>query len=267
MAEPYIKLYKKMLDWEWYDNPNTCRVFIHCLLKANWKPCKWHGQEIDAGQFITSLATIADETSLTVDQVRTALNHLICTGEITSKSQSKFRIITVNNWDAYQADTKQKTKESPSKSQADPKQVPTDKEIKEVEEDKNTNTCITKNNKYAQFFETFWKAYPRHVDKARAYECYCARLNAGYSEEELLTACKNYAEECKKNNTEEKYIKHGSTFLSIHEPFRDYLKKGESADGYGIEQRLGESSSGNEERDKEIDEILRNADKFDGRLF
>ena len=30
----YIKLSRKILDWEWYGNINTCRVFIHMLLKA-----------------------------------------------------------------------------------------------------------------------------------------------------------------------------------------------------------------------------------------
>ena len=137
MAEPFIKLYKKMLDWEWYDNPNTCRVFIHCLLRANWKPCRWHGQTIEAGQFITSLQTLADETCLSVKQVRVALKHLIETGEVASKGQSKYRIITVNNWDEYQQSGKQEGKQGASKGQARGKQRATDKEYKEYKEVKN----------------------------------------------------------------------------------------------------------------------------------
>ena len=86
MQEPYIKLYKKMLDWEWYDDPNTMRVFLHCLLRANWKPGSWHGINYSAGEFITSLQTLAVETCLTVSQVRTAISHLKMTGEIASRS-------------------------------------------------------------------------------------------------------------------------------------------------------------------------------------
>lgn len=134
MADAFIKLHRKMLDWEWYDDVNTCRVFLHCLLKANWKPCRWHGIEIGAGQFITSLASLSEETCLTVNQVRTALSHLISTGEITSRSQSKCRIITINNWHEYQGDHRQST----SRSQADHKQTTTDKEYKEVKEKKKT---------------------------------------------------------------------------------------------------------------------------------
>ena len=76
------------------------------MLKANWKPTKWHGIDIEAGQFATSLSTLADETQLTVQQVRTSLDHLISTGELTSFQQGKTRIITVNNWSSYQGDNK-----------------------------------------------------------------------------------------------------------------------------------------------------------------
>lgn len=79
-------------------------------------------------------------------------------------------------------------------------------------------------DKYTCAFNEFWKNYPRKKDKARAYKCYCARLNDGYTEDQLLVACINYAAECEHNKTEERYIKHGATFLSVNEPFLDYLK-------------------------------------------
>lgn len=52
-------------------------------------------------------------------------------------------------------------------------------------------------------------------------------LNDGWSEEELLAAVTAYATECKRNRTDEKYIKHASTFFSETTPFVDYLKKKE----------------------------------------
>ena len=82
-----------------------------------------------------------------------------------------------------------------------------------------------RDNNYSVHFESFWNAYPRKKEKAKAYKCYNARLNDGYSEEELLTAAAEYAKECKKRKTEERYIKLGSTFLSASTPFVDYLKK------------------------------------------
>ena len=74
-------------------------------------------------------------------------------------------------------------------------------------------------------FEHVWKLYPRHDEKKRALECYTARLNAGWTEEELERATKAYAEECKKENREKKYIKQAKTFFGVNEPFSDYLPK------------------------------------------
>ena len=87
------------------------RLFIHCLMKANWKEGSWHGISYKPGQFITSIQSLADETGLSIQQVRTALSHMISTGEITSYQQGRSRIITVNNWDAYQGSNKVSNKE------------------------------------------------------------------------------------------------------------------------------------------------------------
>lgn len=72
-------------------------------------------------------------------------------------------------------------------------------------------------------FEEFWKAYPRKKEKAKAHKCYLARLKDGFLEEELLTAAQRYAEERREKHTEERYIKHGTAFLSANTPFTDYL--------------------------------------------
>ena len=214
-----------MLDWGWYSDINTKVLFLHCLLKANWKAGEWHGIQYNAGEFITSLETLSKETSLTVSQVRTGLQHLILTGEIASKSQGKCRIITVNNWCSYQEDSKEDSIEVARSSQGGRKVVATDIEGKNDRkiEEKIINNI---NNNYPSSFNEFWECYPRKQDKGQAYKQYQARLNDGYSEEQLLIACKNYAAECENENREKRYIKHGATFLSVNEPFVDYLKEG-----------------------------------------
>lgn len=107
------------------------------------------------------------------------------------------------------------TKSKPSDNQTITKAEPN------VNENVNDNV---NDNKYTCAFEQFWDAYPRKKEKARAYKCYLARLKDGFSEDELLLAVKRYADECKNNKTEERYIKLGSTFLSANTPFSDYIK-------------------------------------------
>lgn len=137
MAEPFIKLYKKMLKWEWYDDPNTKILFIHCLLRANWQEVDWHGFTLKPGQFITSIASLSKETKLSARQVRVALDHLIMTGEVTNKSFNKFRIITVVKWGEYQAHDKQNDNQMTDKRQSNDNQMTTDKEYKEIKNKKN----------------------------------------------------------------------------------------------------------------------------------
>lgn len=78
---------------------------------------------------------------------------------------------------------------------------------------------------YTKEFEELWEAYPRKKEKAGGYAKYKARLGDGYSHEELMSATREYAAECKRNRTEEKYIKLCKTFFGASTPFLDYIKE------------------------------------------
>ena len=98
----FILLHRSILRWEWYGDLNTARLFIHLLLTVNYEPQRWQGIAVERGQRVASLAKLADETGLTVKQVRTALEHLKRTGEVTHKATSKYGLFTVNHYDRYQ---------------------------------------------------------------------------------------------------------------------------------------------------------------------
>lgn len=100
----HIKLDRKILDWEWYRDINTKTLFLHCLLKANWKDGRFQGVDIPRGSFATSYQSLADETGLSVKNVRTAINHLKTTGEVAVNRHPKFSVITVKNYCLYQTD-------------------------------------------------------------------------------------------------------------------------------------------------------------------
>lgn len=95
----------------------------------------------------------------------------------------------------------------------------------------------TQAEKYGQDFEVFWQIYPRHDDKAEAFEKFKARVRDGFPPEQLIDAARNYAARCQRERTEPKYIKQGKTFLSTKLPFTDYLKKPEQ--GYGSPYTAG----------------------------
>lgn len=100
----YIKLYRKLVKWGWYQDNVVKSLFLHCLLMASFKDFDWMGQVLKAGQFITSLKHLSDDLGFSTQQIRTAIKKLESTGEITSTSTNKFTIITVMNWENYQVE-------------------------------------------------------------------------------------------------------------------------------------------------------------------
>lgn len=166
----YIKLFRKMINWEWYTDVNTKVLFLHCLLRANWKPGEWKGIHYERGQFITSLSSLAAETGLTVKMVRTALEHLISTGEVTSDGQPKgraqSRIITVLHYDEYQVTgnlgaSEGQAKGKPRASEGQQyKKYKEDKEIKEDKEVKKSTEAVRyfpSDDRLEEAFEEFRK--------------------------------------------------------------------------------------------------------------
>lgn len=135
----YIKIDRKIFEWEWYKNLNTCRLFFHILLKANWKDGKFEGKDIPRGSFVGSVKSLSLETSLTTSEVRTALKHLELTNEIAIKTYSKYSVFTVNNYNKYQDIDKQNDKQIANNSQTISKQLATIEEKKEYKEGNKDN--------------------------------------------------------------------------------------------------------------------------------
>lgn len=123
----YIKLSRNILDWEWYSDINTCRLFIHMLLKAKWKEGNFRGTTVPRGSFVSSIGKLAEETQLTPDEVRTAIKHLIKTRELTKQSYSKYTVFTIKNYAMYQNVPSNST----GNSHSIPKLFPTIEEKKE----------------------------------------------------------------------------------------------------------------------------------------
>lgn len=109
----WIKLHRQILDWEWYSDTNVFRLFMHIILKANHKEKKYKGLVLNAGSVVTSRDILAIEIGLSVQQIRTALNKLKSTNEITIKSNSQGTVIEIVNYSKYQLLTNELTIEQP----------------------------------------------------------------------------------------------------------------------------------------------------------
>lgn len=170
----YIKLHRKFLEWEWYRNEHTKNLFIHCLLKANWKESKFEGNVIQRGSFVSSIDILANETGLTSDEVRTAIKHLICTGEITKQSTNKYTVFSVVNYDLYQPVSQAEPKQAPSYSQS----IPNNRRNKEYKEINNIcapeshDSNFDKDEQLQKDFEIIYALYPKKRGKTVAFTNY-----------------------------------------------------------------------------------------------
>lgn len=137
-SEGYVLLNRNILEWRWTNVHKTAYLFIIMILLANYKDMDFKGVKIQRGQFVTSLESLANTTGLSIQEVKTAISHLKATGEITSKSTNKFRIITIVNYDNYQKVTSKITNKATSKQQATNKQLTTrEKKVNNVIQEKN----------------------------------------------------------------------------------------------------------------------------------
>ena len=137
-SQGFIKIHRSFMGWEWYDDAHTMRVFIHLLLRANHKAKKWHGQIIERGSFISSYAIIADELSISIRNLRTALKHLVKTEEIKIDGyRGLYSLFIINNYDAYQENDKAKSNNNDGSGENADNETTNNSQNNDIEETKD----------------------------------------------------------------------------------------------------------------------------------
>jgi len=143
-----VLINRKILGWEWYKDVNTYKLFTHLIYKANYIDGEHRGTPVMRGQLYTGLDKLKFETGLSVTSIRTSISKLILTGNITSKSTNKYRIITVLKYNTYQLTNKQTDKQNEESATNKLAAYNKDKELlKEIKELKKELLEIKKKEK------------------------------------------------------------------------------------------------------------------------
>lgn len=221
----WIAIDRKIKDhWLWdADRYDKAHAWLDLLLLANYtdKKMLYKGEVITCkrGDVNLSMSELAKRWRWSRKAVKHFLRVLENDKMVTTRVSTTRTVITLVNYEKYQLENVEGSNQGINEGN--------NKGSNEGNTTKQINKENKETNKYISSFVDFWKAYPRKQDKGQAYKCYLARLNDGYTPDQLLNACKNYAAECVKNKTDQRYIKHGATFLSVNEPFLDYLREDE----------------------------------------
>lgn len=172
----FLNLSRDIIEWGWFKDQNTLHLFIYLLFKANWKDGEYMGQKVTRGQLVTGLKTLAEELGLSIRNVRTALNHLKSTNEVTIKSTNKFSIVTICKYDKWVGIEEKSDKQNDSQSdkqltsnrQATDKQPTTSNKYNNIINQENNikeDTIVSK--KERPLWKTSYEEYRRLFEEAK----------------------------------------------------------------------------------------------------
>ncbi|MFC7061114.1 DnaD domain-containing protein [Halobacillus seohaensis] len=150
----WVKLHRKILHSEIFDNEKMLKIFIYCLTKSSHKQAEARvGRQkvqLKPGEFIFGRKKAASELNMNESTVRDYLKILQEDGVITTYSTNKYSVISVDNWAIYQSNEEQyDNKETTNNQQKDStlpsegQQKDTYKNEQELKEVKNVKEYIT----------------------------------------------------------------------------------------------------------------------------
>lgn len=159
----WVKLHRSIEDWEWYKDLPTKSLFLHLLLKAEWSDGR-------RGYVLTTESRLMKELGLSRQQIRTAMSHLISTGEITKEVTqrptrdatngltNKSTLINIENYSVYQGELGEANQDSNQASNQESNQDSNQSLTNLPYYIKNYNKNINKNIKESA------RARARHAD-------------------------------------------------------------------------------------------------------
>lgn len=231
MIQGFLQISRSIVDWDWYTDSNTLRVFLHLLLKAQYVDKQYQGIMIKRGQVVTSRSILSKELGISEQNVRTALAHLKSTNEITTELTStltnRVTVVTICKYESWQGldnTTNQSTNQMINQSIN--RELTNDQPItitKERDKDNNKKNIIKKENIQKKeksedevFVDEIYEEYPkkcplnnRSTNKSYKDKERIRRLMKIYSKEDIRKVVIAEKEKVGKS-----YLRNFSTFLN-----------------------------------------------------
>lgn len=188
-----------MVEWDWYCDANTFRVFMHLVICANHVTETWRGIEVERGQIVTGRDALSKALGLSPQEIRTSLDKLKLSKDIISRATNKFTVITICDYEKFNGSAcdDQPAKVATNNPTNNPTSNPTNKsyansdDCMQVEaneqpanqpalqpqtrsrekENKKTPSFSAKNDD-ERGFELFWANYPKKSGKKDALKAW-----------------------------------------------------------------------------------------------
>ena len=209
-SKGYVPLWRSFMNWEWYEDKNTCILYQYCYMRASHKDTSYKGQNIKRGSFITSLEKLAENTNLSIRNVRTAISHLKSTNDIEVTTSKKGSIISIKNYDYIVSKDEKSTQKSTNSRQT------TDKQPTSINNVNNYNNVDVVGagapaNDYSDDFLMFWEVYLKKSEKYKrdTFKVWNDKKYTSQEVDEVIYGAKMYSEEMKGD----RHMVYARTFL------------------------------------------------------
>jgi len=140
MSEGWIKLHRKILENPISGKANFLSLWVHVLVLATHKPLRrdFCGKmtTLTPGQFITGRGALSELTGIPPSTIERGLQWLESEHQIEQQKGNKGRIITVTNWEQYQATEHRSGQQMDNKWTSDGQQMDTNKKYKNIKNEK-----------------------------------------------------------------------------------------------------------------------------------
>lgn len=239
----YITIQRKITEWRWWGNPNAMSLWLYILVKANWQDRWWdRGKEmVKRGEFITSQVKIAEDLNMNRRTVTKYLKLFAEEGQIELKVDNRKTLIKVINYAKYQdvpdddaqldaqltaqVNAQQSTQQTAQQSTHNRTNI-TIKPLLQ-KEDYYSNTSYSHNNPrksnpkngnqhLVQWFEEFWKLYPRKEGKQNAMKAFEKMCNSEDTYNAIMDGLQKRVklDWSRRPPEEKKFIPHPSSWLN-----------------------------------------------------
>lgn len=264
----FITIQRKITEWRWWGNLNAMSLWLYILVKANWQDRWWdHGKEmVKRGEFISSQVKIAEDLNMNRKTVAKYLKLFAEEGQIElSVDNSKTRIKVINYAKYQDVPEEHGQRDGQPNGQLDGQHSGQP----DGQHGGHNRTIITikeplneplKNQYIHQWFEEFWKQYPRKEGKQNAMKAFEKMCNSEDTYKAIMDGLQKRVklDWSRRPPEEKKFIPHPSSWLNQSrwlDEVTPYAGKGEGIFA-GMTGKPEDYSEPSAEYEKSIEEFF-----------
>ena len=222
--EGWIKLHRKLYEKGFSGMPDYVAIWLYILVHAQHKDqeivLNKQVVKINRGSLITGRKKLSSVTGVSESKTYRILKYLEIEQQIEQQKFNKFTVISIVNYDKYQASEQEDAQQVNNRRTTDEQQMNTYKNVKKEKNEKKDKNIYTQSADesaaYSAEFSAWWSDWLKSISrgtggkKQKAFE-YFKRLKKTFTTQQIRDATANYMSSCRNTGS---YHKDAEGFLN-----------------------------------------------------